>query len=66
MYGSWQCAIRSKKLATWPADVAVAACSGHEVWQPGCQTRWDYAFSAAAIDFNTARCRSSFKWAPSI
>ena len=35
-------------------------------WQPGCQTRRHYAFSAAAMDFNTTRCRSSFKWAASI
>ena len=63
---SWQCTVRSNTTAIWSVEVAAAACTEHEVWQPGCQARWDYAFSAAAIDFNTARCRSSFKWAASI
>ena len=56
--------------ATVPALLAVSSRRPHdpmdEDWQPGCQTRRDYAFRAAEIAFSTARCRSSFKWAASI
>ena len=68
----WQYAISSKTTTSELAGLAAAAravtVARHivEDWQPGCQTRRDYPFRAAAIDFSTARCRSSFRWTASI